>query len=112
MPTLAATRLRRLFAKELRPNFCVAGSLEKLMRADCVKRAVAGKPRILLNTDSDLASYKNWHGYDHRRCRDRDTLDPLRLTMIRSGSIPCGTDRVRQHRWASSPRSGPHAPFL
>ena len=38
MPTLAAAGLRRLFAKELRPNFCVAGSLEKLMQAECVKR--------------------------------------------------------------------------
>ena len=38
MPTLAATELRRLFTKELRPNFCVAGSLEKLMQAECVKR--------------------------------------------------------------------------
>ena len=44
MPTLAAAGLRRLFAKELRPNFCVAGSLGKWMRAEFFKEAVAGNP--------------------------------------------------------------------
>ena len=31
-------RLRRMVAKELHPDFCTAGSLEKLMRQECFKR--------------------------------------------------------------------------
>ncbi len=30
--------LRRLIAKELHPDFCTGGDLEKLLRAECFKR--------------------------------------------------------------------------